>query len=140
MGSDPRTAKRQHRLAAARLGMSRPSSHPTAERVTEGLDLSGCTVLITGCSSGIGFETMRVLVLRGAHVLGVARTRDKAAQACAAVTKRGVNGWATPLVCNQADLSSVVAYSETVLRNHAPLDVLICNAGIYDRAFELING
>jgi hypothetical protein len=40
----------------------------TAEEVTKGLDLSGKTALVTGCNSGVGLETMRVLALRGAHV------------------------------------------------------------------------
>ena len=40
----------------------------TAEEVTAGMDLSGKTALVTGCNSGLGYETMRVLALRGAHV------------------------------------------------------------------------
>ena len=36
----------------------------TAEEVTAGLDLSGMTALVTGCNSGIGLETMRVLAMR----------------------------------------------------------------------------
>ena len=50
----------------------------TAEEVTEGLDLSGKTYLVTGCNSGLGFETTRVLILRGARVFGAARTLAKA--------------------------------------------------------------
>ena len=38
----------------------------TAEQVTEGLSLAGQTILVTGCNSGIGQETCRVLALRGA--------------------------------------------------------------------------
>ena len=37
--------------------------------VTQGLDLSGQVGLVTGCNSGLGLETMRVLALRGAHIL-----------------------------------------------------------------------
>ena len=36
----------------------------TAEQVTEGVDLSGKLAVVTGCTSGIGFETMRVLARR----------------------------------------------------------------------------
>jgi NADP-dependent 3-hydroxy acid dehydrogenase YdfG len=48
----------------------------TAEEVTAGLDLSGRTALVTGANSGLGRETMRVLALRGAHVIGTARSLD----------------------------------------------------------------
>ena len=57
----------------------------TAEEVTEGLDLSGKTYLITGCNSGLGLETARVLALRGAHIVGTARTQEKAESALASV-------------------------------------------------------
>src|ERR1700679_2088198 len=55
----------------------------TAEQVTEGISLAGQTILVTGCNSGIGQEACRVLALRGALVLGTARTKEKAAAACA---------------------------------------------------------
>jgi NADP-dependent 3-hydroxy acid dehydrogenase YdfG len=54
----------------------------TAEQVTEGLDLAGKTFLVTGVNSGLGQETLRVLSLRGAKVLGTARTAEKAKAAC----------------------------------------------------------
>ena len=47
----------------------------TAEQVTEGVDLKGKLAVVTGCTSGIGFETMRVLAKRGALVIGTSRTR-----------------------------------------------------------------
>ena len=45
----------------------------TAEDVTSGIDLNGKFAVVTGCTSGIGFETMRVLAKRGAHVIGTSR-------------------------------------------------------------------
>ena len=65
-------------LASALPGFARTpalDANTTAEEATAGLDLRGRTIVVTGCTSGIGQETMRVLALRGAHVIGTARSR-----------------------------------------------------------------
>ena len=36
----------------------------TAEQVSDGVDLSGRTFLLTGCNSGLGLETLRVRLRR----------------------------------------------------------------------------
>ncbi|KAF5201252.1 Short-chain dehydrogenase tic 32 protein [Thalictrum thalictroides] len=45
------------------------SSSSTAEEVTQGIDGTQLTAIVTGASSGIGVETTRVLALRGVHVV-----------------------------------------------------------------------
>lgn len=111
-------------------------ANSTAEDVTKDLDLSGKTVLITGCNSGMGLETMRVLALRGAHVIGTGRTMEKAANACASV-----EGKTTPVVLELTDFDSVVQCVNNVLALNVPLDVLICNAGISAREEKkVVNG
>jgi len=97
----------------------------TAEQVTQGLDLSGKTALITGVNSGLGFESMRVLAARGAHVIGAARTLDKARAAC-----DQIEGATTPVACELSDLGSVASCADSVLQLNTPIDILMCNAGI----------
>jgi len=97
----------------------------TAEQVTEGLDLRGRTVLVTGSNSGIGLETVRVLGLRGAQVIAAARTEDKARAAI-----QGLAGDFVPVSCELSDPTSVRACVDTVKRHGRRLDALICNAGI----------
>jgi NAD(P)-dependent dehydrogenase (short-subunit alcohol dehydrogenase family) len=96
----------------------------TAGEVTEGLSLSGKTILVTGCSSGLGQEALRVLGLRGARMVGTARTLEKARQACAALKD------AVPLACELSDPASVRACVAEVRRAGLRLDALVCNAGI----------
>ena len=107
----------------------------TAEEVTAGIDLSGKMALVTGCNSGIGLETMRVLALRGAHVLGTARTMEKAEEACASVAGR-----CSPLMLELTDFDSVVACADQVKTMDMPLDILVCNAGILFRDKREVHG
>ena len=104
---------------------SRFGATSTAEEVTAGIDLTGRTALVTGCNSGIGYETMRVLALRGAHVLGTARSMEKGHDAC-----ESVEGRCTPLLLELTDFDSVVACADQVQAMDVPLDILVCNAGV----------
>lgn len=97
----------------------------TAEDVTEGLDLTGQRILVTGFNSGIGKETARVLSKRGATVFGAARTRQKAERACAELPGEGV-----PLVCELSEPDSVRGCVDDVKEHGEPIDAIICNAGI----------
>jgi WW domain-containing oxidoreductase len=97
----------------------------TAEQVTEGVDLSGKTILVTGCNSGLGLETMRVLAKRGAHVIGTSRTETKASEA-----GRSVGGKTTGLACELSEPKSVRAALETLHDKGTKLDAIIANAGI----------
>ena len=111
------------------------SAGSTAEQATAGLDLRGRTILVTGCNSGIGLETMRVLALRGAHVIGTARTSDKGKAASASVSGR-----ATPVVLDLADVRSVRDCAAQVHQLAPRLDALVCNAGIVLDDWERVHG
>jgi len=107
----------------------------TADEVMHGVDLRGRTIVVTGCNSGIGFETMRVLAAQGAHVIGTARDEDKGRVACAAV-----RGRATPVVLELSDPASIVACAERIGALATGIDALVCNAGIVLGRHEQVHG
>jgi NAD(P)-dependent dehydrogenase (short-subunit alcohol dehydrogenase family) len=100
------------------------TKHATADDVTEGLDLSGKVALVTGCTNGIGTETMRVLARRGAHVLATGRTVAKVESA-----SHGMQGHITPLALELTDLDSVNHCASTVNAMDLSPDIVILNAG-----------
>jgi len=101
------------------------SPRSTAIDVLNGVDLIGKTILVTGCSGGIGFETMRTLVSRGARIIGLARTLSAAREAC-----QRAGGLTTPIACDLGDFSSVRSAATKVHDLGLPLDAIIANAGI----------
>jgi len=109
----------------------------TAEEVTRDMDLSGQVMLVTGCNSGIGYETLRVLALRGAHVIGTGRTLEKARKACESVA-----GDTTPMALELSDFQSVVDCAGRVKQMGLSLDALILNAGMNSVGGDLtlVNG
>ena len=116
--------------------MNQFTKNTTAEEVTAHLDLSETTVLVTGCTSGIGRESMRVLALRGAHVLATGRTEEKVQLA-----SRNMAGKITPLALELTDPASISDCANTLLAADLVPDTVICNAGIYPfGSLELVNG
>lgn len=108
----------------------------TAEEVTEGLDLRGQTAIVTGCNSGLGYETMKVLAQRGVHVIGTGRTIEKSVEACASV-----EGNTTPLMLELSDFQTAVSCVSAIQMMGKVPDMLICNAGVNTFGdLELIEG
>jgi len=105
----------------------------TAEQVTEGVDLAGKVALVTGCNSGIGAETVRVLAKRGAHVIGTARSLAKATEACAELSDPVADTDTksiTPLACELTDHDSIRSAAAEINGQFEKLDIVVCNAGI----------
>lgn len=95
-----------------------------AEEVVARLDLSGKRYLVTGANSGIGQETARVLLGRGATVIAAGRTEAKVSEALA-----GFGGTVVPVACELSEPASVRACVERVA-GLGPLDAIVANAGI----------
>lgn len=91
-------------------------------------DQTGRRFVITGANSGVGLETARVLLSRGADVVLAVRTQTKGEAAAAALP-----GSPEVRLLDVSDLSSVRAFAAEV----GDVDVLINNAGILGVPFSL---
>lgn len=95
----------------------------TAEDVTSDLSLKGKKILVTGGNSGLGRETVRVLSMRGAQVIGTTRDAKKAKEVASV---KGAKG----LICDLSDPKSIRSAIAGLKKDKVKLDAIICNAGI----------
>ena len=94
-------------------------------------DLTGKTFVITGTTSGTGFEAARILLSKGAKVVMLNRNPQKA-QATIATLKENLGG--TIDVCNitmdLGEQASVKKAATEVMQKVDRIDALICNGAI----------
>jgi short-subunit dehydrogenase len=95
---------------------------PSLREVVEGKN-----VMITGASSGIGRTTAIKVGAAGAHVLLVARTREKLEETAEEIENRG--GSASVHPCDLADMDDIDRMADEVLREHHTVEILVNNAG-----------
>jgi NAD(P)-dependent dehydrogenase (short-subunit alcohol dehydrogenase family) len=109
----------------------------TTEDVLSGVNLRGKRIFVTGVSAGLGVETARSLAAHGAQVVGAARDLAKAEAATAQVRKEAVaNGGSFELVeLDLANLKSVRACADGLLKKGDSFDVVIANAGVMATPF-----
>jgi NAD(P)-dependent dehydrogenase (short-subunit alcohol dehydrogenase family) len=110
----------------------------TTEDVLSGVNLKGKRILVTGVSAGIGVETARSLAAHGAQVVGAARDLTKAEAATAQVRKDAAAGGGgfELIALDLADLKSVRACADQLLKKGKPFDVIIANAGVMAAPFS----
>lgn len=84
-------------------------------------NIKGKTALVTGASSGIGFETAILLRQLGMNVYGAARRLDRMAQ----LEKYGIN----ILPMDLTDSKSIKNCVDEILSKEGSIDILINNAG-----------
>ncbi|XP_015888606.1 short-chain dehydrogenase TIC 32, chloroplastic [Ziziphus jujuba] len=120
-----------------RKGPSGFSSTSTAEEVTEGIDGSGLTAIITGASSGIGSETTRVLALRGVHVIMGVRNMAAGEHVKEAIVKEIPTARLDAMELDLSSLSSVEKFASNFNSSGRPLNILINNAGVMATPFML---
>jgi NAD(P)-dependent dehydrogenase (short-subunit alcohol dehydrogenase family) len=92
-------------------------------------DLTGRSALVTGATSGLGYETALELLRHGADVTIAARNPEKSEQAAASL-QASTRRQPEILELDLADLDGVAAAAERFAKTHDSLDLLINNAGV----------
>ncbi len=93
--------------------------------------MDGRTCVITGATSGVGYQSAKHLAQGGAHLVIVCRNCEKAAR----VKNELENAYGARVDCFQADLSKLAEVrkaAEFILNAYPHIDVLINNAGIHN--------
>lgn len=98
-------------------------------------DLTGKTALVTGCNTGIGKETVKLLYQKNCNVIGVVRTESKGQQAFKDIKAEiGETKGSLELVsgCDFMDLTTIKAAGQRVAEvlGNKPLNIIIHNAGL----------
>ena len=91
-------------------------------------NLRGKTAIVTGCNTGIGLQTARILCEAGAHVIMACRSVERAKAAKTEVTQRG--GSAEVVALDLSDVNSIKDFATNFLKERKTLDILINNAGL----------
>ncbi len=107
----------------------------TADDVLAGQDLSGKTALVTGGTSGIGWETARALAAAGAHVVITARDATKADEAIGNLRDAVPAGVFDFAVLELASLASVRDSAQESLARFTAINILINNAAVMTPPF-----
>ncbi|GER51020.1 NAD(P)-binding Rossmann-fold superfamily protein [Striga asiatica] len=121
----------------SRKGNSGFSASSTAEQVTEGIDGSGLTAIVTGASSGIGAETARVLALQGVHVIMAVRNISTGQEAKREIINRIPQAKVDTMELDLSSMTSVRKFASKFNSMGLPLNVLVNNAGVMATPFML---
>ncbi|XVF09905.1 hypothetical protein REPUB_Repub07fG0137200 [Reevesia pubescens] len=124
-------------LFSSRKGASGFSASSTAEEVTQGIDATGLTAIITGASSGIGTETARVLALRGVHVVMGVRNMAAGRKVKETMVKQNPKAKIDAMELDLSSMASVRKFAADFESSGLPLNILINNAGIMATPFML---
>ena len=93
-------------------------------------DFQGRLVVISGATSGIGYETAKKYASRGADILSINRNETKSIQLCNTLQDQyGVE--ANYILADYTQLEDVHAAAEHLAKLERDIDVLIHNAGVY---------
>eukprot|EP00918_Siedleckia_nematoides_P024012 GHVU01051773.1.p1 GENE.GHVU01051773.1~~GHVU01051773.1.p1 ORF type:complete len:410 (+),score=109.43 GHVU01051773.1:88-1317(+) len=92
--------------------------------------MTGRVIIVTGSSSGIGYETARYLCEGGNDVILACRNEEKANRAIEKIKRTNPNALASFMKLDLSDLESVRKFVEAFRETGKKLNVLVNNAGV----------
>ena len=105
--------------------------------------LNGKRIVLTGASRGVGYESTKLFLKAGAHVIGTARDADRLAKA---TEEFKTLGDFTPVLADLADPSGPTTIASAVAAQWDSLDILVNNAAVqvykkdwYEEGLEMLN-
>ena len=99
----------------------------TAENIP---DQKGRIAIVTGSSSGIGYEAAKVLANKNEKVVIAVRNLEKGEKAKAKIVNQNSNADVVVIKIDLSDLSSIKSFVEEYRQKFDKLDLLINNAGV----------
>ena len=92
--------------------------------------MNGKVCIVTGATSGVGYETVKALALSGATLVTINRNKEKSEKLCDEI--KSLSGKESKyFIADFADLNQVRKVTLEILDKYPKIDVLINNAGVH---------
>ncbi|KAI3841803.1 hypothetical protein MKX03_029647 [Papaver bracteatum] len=121
----------------SKSGSSGFNSSSTAEQVTDGIDATGLTDIVTGATSGLGTEIARVLALRGVKVIIPSRHLENGLKIKEMILQENPKAKLDVMEMDLTSIESITSFAQSFISSKQPLNILINNAGIFACPFQL---
>ncbi|MEJ2054946.1 MAG: oxidoreductase [Calditrichaceae bacterium] len=93
-------------------------------------DQKNRVIIVTGSSSGIGFEAAKALAEKNAAIIIAVRNEEKGKHAIERIKEAYAGARVELMLLDLADLKSVKEFADTFKKKYNRLDLLINNAGV----------
>jgi len=101
-----------------------------AEQHHSNLRMDDKRCVVTGCTSGVGWEVVKALSRHGARIVMINRDRTRSENACEALRMR-FGADCSDLIADFADLEQVREVANRLAQDDDPIDLLVNNVGMH---------